>query len=161
MTTINRAPLGLLGFLGIKNFGRNPEAMSGVLAPTWPLDRLYLASSATIGPVVTSALSIGVNSVWTVPQNEVWWVESVSVRSTAALGAGSFIRLQVLTIDQGANVVQPRGGNSIAFQAAEFIFYGNSDGYYVMPGSEIGFGVIGSNIADVLTMEIKRTVMAA
>ena len=46
MSSINRQPNGLLGFLGIKNFGRNPTSLGEQLAPTWDISRLYMADAA-------------------------------------------------------------------------------------------------------------------
>jgi hypothetical protein len=163
VSTINRAPTGLLGFLGIKNFGRNPETIAPVVQPTWNLEELYLVAGATIGPIVTAAFPAGNNLVWDVPQNEVWWVESMSIRSAAALPGGTAgVRLQAITLDQGNNVVQARGPNSIAFLAAEFLCYGISTGFYAMPGTSLGFCVISTvGFAGNLVAEIKRTVMPA
>lgn len=163
MTTINRAPTGLLGFLGIKNFGRNPENIGSTVAPAWDLENLYLVASATIGPVVTAAFPAGPNLVWQVPQNEVWWVESMSIRSAAALPGGTGgVRLQAITLDQGGGIIQSRGPNSIAFLAAEFLCYGISTGFYAMPGTSLGFMCISTvGFAGNLIAEIKRTVMPA
>jgi hypothetical protein len=43
---INRTPLGILDFLGIKNGGQYPQTMPAVLSPTWDMHRWYLEYAA-------------------------------------------------------------------------------------------------------------------
>lgn len=74
MSTINRQPAGWLGFLGIKNFGRNPETTSGVLAPTWDLSELYLNSSPQYLDVTTTAAATGYTVGFAPPAGEIWYV---------------------------------------------------------------------------------------
>lgn len=74
MTEINRAPLGILGFLGIKNGGRNPRVLGDVLSPTWDLSMLYLNNEPTYAERVFTQSATGYTMIFEVPPGEVWYV---------------------------------------------------------------------------------------
>lgn len=74
MSVINRQPVGWLGFLGIKNFGKNPQNVPAVLAPTWDLEGLYLASEVRYASNVAAGIAAGNTIVHTAPQGEIWAV---------------------------------------------------------------------------------------
>lgn len=77
--SINRTPLGLLGFLGIKNSGQYPQRLTGELVPTWDLAQLYLNASAQYAQVVTTVNATGYVPLFAVPNNETWWVTDYSM----------------------------------------------------------------------------------
>lgn len=77
MSSINRNPFGLLGFLGVKNFGRNPATVSDVLAPTWDLARQYAETNAVIKPLTANINATGHTIFFQVPQDRVWWIHAV------------------------------------------------------------------------------------
>lgn len=84
---INRQPVGLLGFLGIKNFGRNPDTLATVLSPVWETSDLYLSQSSRYSVTNISVAATGGATVLTVPNGKVWKVYAVSIRFTPGVGA--------------------------------------------------------------------------
>lgn len=90
MSFINKSPVGWLGFLGIKNFGRNPSQVAEVLAPTWDLSELYLSAQRVT--VITSGTINGVGTypAFTPPAGRVWYVAAFSV-TTNALNAANVV----------------------------------------------------------------------
>lgn len=91
---INRNPLGLLGFLGIKNFGRNPQTLSDNLAPTWDLSELYLNSA----PQFAEDTDLGVAAAGlyvshSPPQGEIWFVSDCSAYVQTAGGTTAVVNL--------------------------------------------------------------------
>lgn len=95
---INRQPQGLLGFLDIKNLGRNPSPLSDGLAATLPLTDWYLETAAeylTEGNLEIAGPALGYNR-WTqaaqnlvVPQNQWWRVHEYSCLTLFDIGGGS------------------------------------------------------------------------
>ena len=73
MTTLNRRPIGLLGYLGIKNGGRDPAQLAPVLSPTWDLEQLYLAGGSLYESVTVSGLVVGNTVVWMTLAGVVVW----------------------------------------------------------------------------------------
>jgi len=95
MSTINRQPLGLLGFLGIKNSGKYPADLNPGLNPVWDLSELYLANPSEYVQVSMTANTVGNQAtVIQVPNGEVWWVSHAGVRS-ATLIAAEFLNLSL------------------------------------------------------------------
>lgn len=78
MSSINRIPSGFLGWLGIKNFGRNPATLVDGLAPTWDLSRLYLEADAEYTRNVYVVSAVGYVPAITAPNNAIYWVFDVS-----------------------------------------------------------------------------------
>lgn len=93
MTAINRNPAGLIGFLGIKNFGQNPATLGGVLAPTWDISSLYLNDAARFQMVTDGALAAGNYLTVTPPQNEVWYVTDYGAFFEAGAGGALICNL--------------------------------------------------------------------
>lgn len=85
---INRQPGGLLGFLGIKNGGRNPDQLSNVLAPTWDSAEVYLRTNYILSRINVAVNAVGFVQAGTVPPGESWYVHNAFGNSQAALGAG-------------------------------------------------------------------------
>lgn len=138
MTAINRRPGGLLGFLGIKNFGRDPTGLSEVLIPTWDLATLYLNSAPRYAELTVAGAVAGSRITHAPPQGEMWFVSNFSIRviSTAASAwNGSVCRFgqlqteQVLLSDSlslGASV----SGNKIAQGCPTYLAPGEGIGYF-------------------------------
>lgn len=79
MSGINRQPTGWLGFLGIKNFGRNPAVTVDALAPTWDLSDLYENAGAVHAErAYPLALNAGVNILFQPGNQTVWRVQAFS-----------------------------------------------------------------------------------
>ena len=90
MSFINRQPTGWLGFLGIKNFGRNPSTAADVLAPTWDLSDLYLAQWRT-WVNSSQVISAQGNFIAFTPQaGQVWHIHGFGLK-TGVLGAGGAV----------------------------------------------------------------------
>ena len=98
MPNINKLPLGLLGFLGIKNGGRYPEELSNILSGTWDLGPLYLDTNSENSSAVLAIAGIGSQAFFTVPVGQAWWVRYGSA-ATGTLGAGQTIQLGLQTTD--------------------------------------------------------------
>jgi len=94
VSSINRSPLGLLGFLGIKNFGRNPVQLSDTLLPQWDLSELYWSSGAVHATnTQTGLVTVGSYIAHQPPPGEVWWVSDVSAYCETGAGATSVVNL--------------------------------------------------------------------
>ena len=89
---INRIPGGLLGFLGIKNGGRNPDALSNVLVPQLDLTEVYLRTNYVLARIDTTVAAVGFTGAGTVPAGQAWYVSNVFANTPAALGAGQVLR---------------------------------------------------------------------
>ena len=91
--SINRLPFGMLGFLGIKNGGRNPEVFSAELQATWDLQQLYFRTNMKLVRVNFNATGIGFTSPvpLLVPDNEVWACHGGLLNSVSGLAAGQSI----------------------------------------------------------------------
>lgn len=112
MPAINRLPLGLLGFLGIKNGGRYPQDLADVLAPTWDLSQLYLNTNSETRSDVVALNALGSQAFVTVPTGEAWIVLLASA-ATGTLGAGVTFEIGLQTTDAAGLVtiaVSPMSG---------------------------------------------------
>ena len=91
MSVINRQPAGWLGFLGIKNFGRNPTTAGDVISPTWDLQDLYLRNAArwvTTGALLNARGFFGTGQV---PAGQIWKVWAYSYITNILAGGQSLI----------------------------------------------------------------------
>lgn len=118
MPNINKLPLGLLGFLGIKNGGEYPQELSNVLSPVWDLGPLYMNANAENQVAALAIAGIGSQAFFTVPNGEAWYVLIASA-ATGTLGAGQTIELALQTTDAAGLVtvaVSPMSGSRTAGQ---------------------------------------------
>lgn len=107
MTTLNRNPVGLLGFLGIKNGGRYPQQLSEVLAGTVDLAGLYMAQDIRSASVNSSVAAPGFSFAFEVPPGEVWYAHQYGFR-TVELAAGEVLQYALGVSDnQGAGIPVP------------------------------------------------------
>jgi len=86
VTPINRQPVGLLGFLGIKNGGRNPQTLGEVLVPQWDLSELYLNSSPQYVEVISTEAGVGYTVAIGPPQGELWYVFDAGLEVGTGVG---------------------------------------------------------------------------
>lgn len=117
---INRIPDGILGFLGVKNFGRAPDQLSSVLAGTWDLRDWYLNTNVSWQASSLTAIALGGSLVFTAPQNEIWWVTNLSLFHNAAAASGNvaaICRFGQRTADQ---VIMGASGRVGALQGNQF-----------------------------------------
>lgn len=90
---INRQPYGLLSFLGLKNFGRNPAALADNLAATLDLRDWYLSTNSESVAQNANVTAVGFNNFQSVPETETWAILGCTVNSQAVLGAGVTLRI--------------------------------------------------------------------
>lgn len=93
MSGINRQPYGMLSFFGLKNFGRNPQALSEQLAGTLDLRDWYLSTNSESLALNANVAAVGFNNFLQVPESETWAILGCTVNSQAALGAGATLRI--------------------------------------------------------------------
>lgn len=138
MTTINQQPQGLLGFLGIKNGGRNPGELLGTLSPGWDLEALYLNAAAEISAGAYSIAGIGYQPAFVVPNDQIWRIQGFGVYSNAALGAGVSVRATPAVRDPGGIIVLPLQTVSVTQTTNDLFVTGTEREFYLQPGYSIG-----------------------
>lgn len=90
---LNRQPRGILSLFGISSGGRPPQRLSFELLPQLDLLKWYVASDAQDLTIDGSLTAVGFMAAgFTVPQDEFWVVQALSMQSIAALGAGVTVR---------------------------------------------------------------------
>ena len=136
-TGINRLPLGVLGFLGIKNGGEYPKQLSNVLLPTWDLERLYLNTNSETNATVVSIAAIGAQAFLTVPVGELW-VVLLSSAATGTLGAGQTIELGLQTTDAAGLVTIATSPMSGPRTVGQRCAVNQADPIVLAPGSTWG-----------------------
>ena len=143
MTAINRQPTGWLGFLGIKNFGRNPATAADVLAPTWDIAGLYLASSQRYATTSNTPTGLGlIYASFTVPQGEVWHVHSFGVYSAPLAGASLIGVMLVRYFAPQAIYVPIMRGPPGPFAAGQVLSAGIDQPCILSAGDSIGYQVV-------------------
>lgn len=90
MSRINRQPQGILGFLGIKNGGQNPDTVATQLAPVWRYDDWYLNTNTELLSLSGQVNATGGWIFFDVPSDRVWWVSNFDV--FVSTGVGEAIR---------------------------------------------------------------------
>jgi hypothetical protein len=106
---INKQPNGLLGFLGIKNGGRSPDALIPGLSVSWDVHQLYLAQDALYDVQSGTITATGGTSVWTVPAGEVWFVLAMGVRVTPTINESCSITCCAISPPATATIFVPVG----------------------------------------------------
>ncbi|HEX8802142.1 MAG TPA: hypothetical protein VF772_26200 [Terriglobales bacterium] len=94
MGAISQIPQGLLSLLQIKEMGRNPDSLAETVQPQVDLGQLWLNRLIVdITTLLTGATVTSVNvptagagtyqfTPLTVPNNQTWWIESMTVQCT-------------------------------------------------------------------------------
>lgn len=160
MTAINRQPTGLLGFLGIKNFGRNPTTLGEQLAPTWDLSKLYLNTSAWYTRVDQNLAATGYIVYFQVPQGEVWQVHQLGWFTANPVPAGEQIDLAIWIAD--TQVQNPLPITPARSVAAGFLGCDGVRDLVLSSGEQMGLYVARSiGAAKSIAMSCRRTVMYA
>lgn len=87
---IQRTPLGLLGLLGIKSLGRNPEAISDTVLGNLNLDPFYWATKTeTFSQLqLNVGATVGDNVQTVVPNDENWLVLGSALSISSGQTAG-------------------------------------------------------------------------
>lgn len=137
MTAINRLPLGILGFLGIKNGGRYPEELPSVLSPTWDFAEQYLATNSEVASNVLAIAAVGYQAFFTVPNGELWYVRGLSF-ATGTLGAGVTLQLGIAWTDPSSTVTVGLRDPSDAQTTGARALVCLPETWIATPGSTIG-----------------------
>jgi len=139
---INRQPLGLLSFFGIKNSGRNPSALAESIAPTLDLSQWYLATNSQSTAINDNVAAVGFTTFIQVPQNETWAILACTVNSQNALGAGQTLRIGGAFSRPSVlgNVVAPLTlyGESVTVGAVAVAWSNPGSIVFVPPGATVG-----------------------
>lgn len=102
---INRNPLGLLGFLGVKNFGRNPQTLIESLSPTWDLSEMYFNSAPEFAEnTQLGVAAVGLYVAHAPPQGEIWYVSDCSAYVQTGAGDTAVVNLVRVGQVNSANV---------------------------------------------------------
>jgi len=137
---INKLPLGLLGFLGIKNGGEYPHELPRVLQGVWDLTDLYTFNAAEIDNQNQNTSVLGNVTLTTVPNGECWLILQQSA-TTGDLTAGQTMEFctnwtdaaQLVNIETSPMVgSRTVGARAIAVLARPYI---------ATPGSRMGVTV--------------------
>jgi hypothetical protein len=141
MPAINKLPLGLLGFLGIKNGGRYPQDIADVLAPTWDMRELYTYGNSEIDNVLVALNALGSQTYTTVPNGEAWLVLQQAAASDT-LTAGQTIEFVTNWTDAASLVnietSDATGSRTVGARAVAVC----SRPYLAGPGQKIGVTVL-------------------
>jgi hypothetical protein len=140
MASINKLPLGYLGFLGIKNGGEYPSETSRVLSPVWDMTGLYTFGNSEVSSVLVAIAAIGSQAFVTVPNGEAWLILQQSA-ACDTLGAGQTIELQTNWTDPASLVNIETGLMSGARTVGARATATCQDQYYAGPGSILGVNV--------------------
>jgi len=147
--SINRVPQGLLGFLGIKNGGQYPSALSNTLAPTFDLGECYANTNREYQTASIAVNALGQTNFHTAPIGQYWWVQHASL-FTATIGAGAAYAGVLCMIDASGLVttmlstVTPAAGPGAVYtsQARDF---------WLLPGESLGVYTTGLTLGPINT----------
>lgn len=137
MPTINTLPLGLLGFLGIKNGGRYPDELGSLLVPTWDLMELYTAANSVHRNDNVNVTAVGAFTVVTVPEGEAWYVINQDVGS-ATLAAGVTLQLSLQITDPSSIATVALSDPTNLASAGQRCSASLPRPYFAGPGSALG-----------------------
>jgi hypothetical protein len=157
-TPINTLPLGLLGFLGIKNGGQYADTLGPTLLPTLEQAGWYFANRAEVLTATTTANAVGswfFGTTFDVPQSQIWIVLDSAVYTNALLGSEAAELVQVIDFPTTGNVpcfigdAGPRkistGHRATASKNREYI--------WMPPGSRFGFFATELTTAGTITVQ--------
>lgn len=142
----NRYPLGLLGLLDAKVRGETPNELASFTQATIDLSQYLLAQSAEVVVDDTAAVAantnFGLNGTLTVPQDEIWFVHAYSIRTLAALAAGTTIRVWPLLSTALASGTATAGlfvlGEKLTATVGERPATATSKPFIAAPGDRLG-----------------------
>jgi hypothetical protein len=142
MGQLNRQPAGILGFLGIKNFGRSPDELATILAGTWDLSAWYVANAAQYLLGSGTITATGGIAVHTVPPGKVWTV--IGFDCQIITGAGDTVQYGFCQIAPGGTVPRVVYGTQENVAASQNTRRGlelYTAPLIVMPGEALGLSI--------------------
>ena len=142
---INLTPPGLLGFLGIKNGGRNPQSLGETLAPVWDFSDLYFLQGLRFEDTTSTVNAAGYVIEHQCPENEVHLIHAMSL--FVRCGVGESI---TFTLDwaQFNNLIAVAVTDSRQVGASTDAVVTLPRPIWLSPGESLGYGI--ANIAGVV-----------
>lgn len=139
---VNRVPLGLLSLLDMTARGQVPRSLDERLSASVELQELYLANARIRRGSTTTITVPGHFTLFTVPENEIWWVHNLSF-STGVLAAATELvwtaGVRVRIEGGGTQQVQVLGETQPRFLAGDVATCRMSrDHYLALPGDLLG-----------------------
>lgn len=158
---IQTRPAGLLSLLGLQNGGRTPETLVPYTQPVFELSdwylrarRQYLASGNVAIPNGSQAAFVAHTGI-VVPNNQWWWVESLSASISAQAGdslqAGWAIGIQNQAV---SFAVSPQG---LAVPSTSAGFLSVASPIWLGPGSQVGL-LVSNNVTAVSLVTAARLI---
>lgn len=134
--SINRIPGGLLGFLGIKNGGRNPDALAGYVQGCMDLTDWYLQTNRLYMRTGINIAALNFTNFYTAPPGEFWYIQHASF-ITSVLGAGQTIQA-VPCVQDASGLRQVAVADTPAAATVGAVFSVQARDFWVMPGESLG-----------------------
>lgn len=152
---INLIPPGVLGFLQLKNFGKNPTEFPEVLAPTFDLLKWYLSGESRQMAATDTSLAMATNvggfqrlttAPIIVPATEWWYVHSVFLRAQLPAAVTEFFSgapcwFNPNTFNPNELLCEP-GAIIQGVAATDRTYFTVARDFWVPPGSEFGAFVL-------------------
>jgi len=158
---LNKIPNGLLGFLGIKNGGHNPEELAPQLSAGFELFHWYTQTNREFFRTAINLTALGQTTFFTVPAGEWWYVLHASL-VTSVLGAGQTLQAAIgFTDAPGLRTIIVQ--NPPPSRTVGQVFTCNASGFWVGPGDTIGPYVTelaaGPIVSPVFTLSVARALV--
>lgn len=140
-----------MGWMNLKNTGRNPEQLVDSISPVFDLLDWYLQTNMQQIDMPSTAVAVGFTgfssysgSAYVVPQNEAWWVESYRVQCT--LVAGESVEYTVAwATDNGITKVNlPKNAVKQQLLAGAGLGLSYAHGFFLPPNANMGYFVSAS-----------------
>lgn len=158
---IQRNPIGLLDFLGLKATGQSPTVLPDELVATVDISQLYAAARWEQIVGTTSAVNlVGFwgTTVTTVPQNELWLVDSCAI-SGSTLAATTAYRLRGgLITAPGGSALYKLQEQSLSYVAGERPHIGWNN-IIARGGDQLGLVVDALTLGTAITFDVRLRVL--
>lgn len=100
---INRLPAGFLGFVDVKQMGKNPSHIADTVAPVVDMTSFYVAGSRSTKQGPSVALGAGGPTRWVsdvfVPTGKCWMISEIEMVAAGVLGAGGTFQGYLMVLD--------------------------------------------------------------
>lgn len=157
---IQRVPVGLLDFLGLKATGQSPTVMPDELVPTVDISQLYAAARWEQSTSTTSTVNLigfwGTTTL-TVPSGELWLVDSITATSGTLL-AGTTYRLRMGLISANNSNPFVVSDLSQSWTAGERPFFGWRN-VIARAGDQLGLVVDSLTLGTALSFDLRARVL--
>jgi len=151
---VQTEPAGLLSFLGIKNMGRNPDALSELLQPVLDLEDWYLRGIREPTAVLSyaaGATGIAVDTYLNTPASEWWYVHDMGVNiSSAVIAPLCWVQIGCREISTNNTIARSPMVQAMAGPSATAFAAVNWSNVWIPPLSNI-FIAYDATVADTIT----------